>query len=161
MSLPPSSVFVDYANISAASPINFIQGGKRPQSSISSSIVEVGSTGEFVMATGSAGGSRIITTTLQQLHHYIDQGMNASQSTRFPRWHDQLSGTTFFELPNQAYRLAGYDNSTVAYFRNAGYNVTYQNPLSGSTSHAISRLPNGLLEAASDPRKSAGYGAAY
>jgi gamma-glutamyltranspeptidase/glutathione hydrolase len=113
------------------------------------------------MATGSAGGSRIITTTLQQLHHYIDQGMNASMSTRFPRWHDQLSGTTFFELPNQACGLAGYDNSTVAYFRNAGYNITYQNPLGGSTSHAISRLPNGNLEAAADPRKSAGYGAAY
>jgi gamma-glutamyltranspeptidase/glutathione hydrolase len=33
------------------------------------------------MATGSAGGSRIITTTLQQLHHYIDQGQNATVST--------------------------------------------------------------------------------
>ena len=65
----------------AASPINFIRPGKRPQSSICSSIVENIETGELVMATGSAGGSRIITTTLQQLHHYIDQGQNATVST--------------------------------------------------------------------------------
>ena len=66
----------------AASPINFIAGGKRPQSSISSSLVEDAVTGELLMATGSAGGSRIITTTLQELYHYIDQGLNATGCTR-------------------------------------------------------------------------------
>lgn len=66
----------------AASPINFIAGGKRPQSSICSSLVENIESGELVMATGSAGGSRIITATLQELYHYIDQGMNASMCTR-------------------------------------------------------------------------------
>jgi gamma-glutamyltranspeptidase/glutathione hydrolase len=80
------------------SPINFIRPGKRPQSSISSSIAEDLVTGEVTIATGSAGGSRIITATLQQLHHYIDQGMTPEESTRHPRWHDQLSGTTFFEV---------------------------------------------------------------
>lgn len=66
----------------AASPINFIAGGKRPQSSISSTIVENADTGEIVMATGSAGGSRIITTTVQEVYHYVDQGRNATQCTR-------------------------------------------------------------------------------
>jgi gamma-glutamyltranspeptidase/glutathione hydrolase len=65
----------------AASPINFIAGGKRPQSSIASSIVEDLETGELLMATGSAGGSRIITTTLQELYHYMDQGLNATECT--------------------------------------------------------------------------------
>lgn len=65
-----------------ASPINLIAGGKRPQSSISSSLVENAETGEVLMATGSAGGSRIITTTLQELYHYIDQGLNATGCTR-------------------------------------------------------------------------------
>lgn len=78
-----------------------------------------------------------------------------------PRWHDQLSGITYFELPNESYGLAGYNNDTVDYFRQIGYNITYQDPLSGSTSHAITRLSSGELLAASDPRKSAGYGAAY
>jgi gamma-glutamyltranspeptidase/glutathione hydrolase len=66
----------------ASSPTNFIRPGKRPLSSISSSIVEDRETGKFVMATGSAGGSQIITATIQQLHHFIDQGLNATESTR-------------------------------------------------------------------------------
>lgn len=65
----------------SASPINFVEGGKRPQSSIASSIVEDKETGEFMMATGSAGGSQIITATLQQLYHYIDQKVNTTVST--------------------------------------------------------------------------------
>ena len=49
---------------------------------------------------------------------------------------------TFHHIPNR-----------VAYFRELGYNITYQDPLGGSTSHAISRLPNGNFLAQSDPRK--------
>lgn len=78
-----------------------------------------------------------------------------------PRWHNQLSGITYFEYPDPDLGLAGYDNGTVAYFRDLGYNITFQDPTVGSTSHAITRLPDGRLLAASDPRKSAGYGAAY
>lgn len=65
----------------AASPINYIAPGKRPQSSISSTLVEDKETGEFMMATGAAGGSRIITATAQEIYHYVDQGLNASQCT--------------------------------------------------------------------------------
>lgn len=64
----------------AANPINFIKPGKRPQSSIASSLVE-DENGQLVMATGSAGGSRIITATLQEMYHYIDQGLNATECT--------------------------------------------------------------------------------
>ncbi|KAK7046979.1 gamma-glutamyltranspeptidase [Favolaschia claudopus] len=77
------------------SPINFIRPFKRPQSSISSSIAEDLLTGEVTIATGSAGGSRIITATMQELHHYIDQGMSPAECTHQARWHDQLSGQTF------------------------------------------------------------------
>lgn len=64
----------------AANPINFIQPGKRPQSSIASSLVE-DDNGQLIMATGSAGGSRIITATLQELYNYIDLGLNATECT--------------------------------------------------------------------------------
>ncbi len=64
----------------AANPINFIQPGKRPQSSIASSLVE-DENGQLIMATGSAGGSRIITATLQELYHYLDLGLNATECT--------------------------------------------------------------------------------
>ncbi len=61
----------------SASPVNYISPGKRPQSSISSSIAEDLETGDVLIATGSAGGSRIITATLQHLQHHLDQGLNA------------------------------------------------------------------------------------
>lgn len=69
-----------------ASPTNFIQPGKRPQSSIASSIAENLETGEITIATGSAGGSRIITATLQELYHYI--GMMLTILLCFERFND-------------------------------------------------------------------------
>lgn len=80
------------------SPTNFIRPGKRPQSSICGSIAEDLKTGEITIATGSAGGSRIITATLQELYHYLDQKLTPEQCTHHPRWHDQLSGVTLFEV---------------------------------------------------------------
>lgn len=80
-----------------------------------------------------------------------------------PRWHDQLSGKTYFDYddPTRPIPLKGYDNGTVAYFTSLGYNITYQSPLGSSTSHAISKLPNGQWLAASDPRRPTGWGQAY
>lgn len=77
-----------------------------------------------------------------------------------PRWHDQLSGLTYVELPAPELGLRGFDNGTADYLAELGHNITYQG-VSGSTSHVIIRFPDGQLEAASDPRKSAGKGAAY
>jgi gamma-glutamyltranspeptidase/glutathione hydrolase len=82
----------------AASPANYIRPGKRPQSSISSSIAEDLDSGAFVMATGSAGGSRIITATLQNLHNHLDKGLSANASVHEARWHDQLTNVTYFEI---------------------------------------------------------------
>ncbi|KAJ7693149.1 gamma-glutamyltranspeptidase [Mycena rosella] len=144
----------------APSPINFIRPGKRPQSSIASSIAEDLATGEVTIATGSAGGSRIITATLQELYHYIDQNLSPEECTRHARWHDQLSGVTMFEVRNDTLGVAGFNNDTVAYLKGLGYNVTYED-LTGSTSHVVARAKNGTITAASDPRKAAGRGAAY
>ncbi|KAJ7457876.1 gamma-glutamyltranspeptidase [Mycena latifolia] len=142
------------------SPINFIRPGKRPQSSISSSIAEDLETGEVTIATGSAGGSRIITATMQELYHYIDQGLGAAECTAHGRWHDQLSGVTYFEIRNDALGVAGFSNATVAYLKGLGYNTTYED-LTGSTSHVVARAKDGTITAAADPRKAAGRGAAY
>lgn len=113
------------------------------------------------MATGSAGGSRIITATLQNLNHHLDQGMSARESVYQSRWHDQLSGETYFEYADPQLGIAGFSNETVAYLREMGYNVTYEDE-TGSTSHVIVKYPEtGLYEAANDPRKAAGAGVAY
>ena len=55
----------------AASPINYIAPGKRPQSSIASSIAENLETGKLTIATGSAGGSRIIVRMAPQCTRQI------------------------------------------------------------------------------------------
>ena len=154
----------------APSPVNFIRPFKRPQSSISSSIAEDLETGELVIATGSAGGSRIITATLQNLHNVLDNGATANQSVHTSRWHDQLGLESFYELPADGsiangtaqpnYGLPGISNGTVEYLRGLGYNMTSQ-LTSGSTSHVIVRSGDGVFEAANDPRKSAGGGSAY
>ncbi|KAJ3714928.1 gamma-glutamyltranspeptidase [Lentinula guzmanii] len=136
----------------SASPANYIAGGKRPQSSISSSIAEDLETGEIIIATGSAGGSRIITATLQNLYHHIDQGLNSTLCVHHSRWHDQLDGNTYFEYKSENVGIAGYNNATVAYFREMGYNISYE---------IVIRQPNGTIEAANDPRKAAGAGLAY
>lgn len=49
----------------AASPANYIRPGKRPQSSISSSIAEDLHTGKFIMATGSAGAILTLLSAYQ------------------------------------------------------------------------------------------------
>ncbi|EIN11385.1 gamma-glutamyltranspeptidase [Punctularia strigosozonata HHB-11173 SS5] len=143
----------------AAAPVNFIRPGKRPQSSISSSIAEDLETGEFVIATGSAGGSRIITATLQNLYHYLDQGLTPNETVHQSRWHDQLTNVTYFEISAPNLGIAGFSNATVAYLAGLGYNITYEDE-SGSTAHVIGKK-DGVYTAASDPRKTAGRGAAF
>jgi gamma-glutamyltranspeptidase/glutathione hydrolase len=163
----------------SASPANYIRPGKRecllplmkiifvdissssgPQSSIASSIAEDLHTGEFVIAAGAAGGSRIITATLQNLHHHLDQGLSAVETEHFPRWHDQLTNVTYFEVASPQVGVAGINNDTVAYLTAKGYNATYQDT-TGSTGHVIVRSKEGVFEAASDPRKPAGKAFAY
>ena len=104
----------------SASPANYIYPGKRPQSSISSSIAEDLETGEFKVATGAAGGSRIITATLQSLHFTLDQGLTPNASVHTSRWHDQLTNVTYFELPATANGLPGFNNGTVDFLASLG-----------------------------------------
>ncbi|KDQ59696.1 hypothetical protein JAAARDRAFT_175189 [Jaapia argillacea MUCL 33604] len=144
----------------AASPANYIAPGKRPQPSIASSIAEDLTTGEFTIATGSAGGSRIVTATLQNLHWYLDVGLQPAAAVNLARWHDQLTNVTYFEIAAPQLGMPGFDNSIVHYLAGLGYNVTYEDE-SGSTGHIIGRSLDGVFTAASDPRKPAGRGAAY
>ncbi len=66
---------------------NAVQGWKRPLSSMSPTIVL--KDGKPFLVTGSPGGSRIITTTLQTILNVIDHGMNVAEATISPRIHQQ------------------------------------------------------------------------
>jgi gamma-glutamyltranspeptidase/glutathione hydrolase len=112
------------------------------------------------MAAGSAGGSRIITATLQNLHHHLDQGLSADETVHSSRWHDQLTNVTYFEIASPQVGIAGVSNATVEFLKEKGYNATYEDT-TGSTGHVIVRSKDGVFTAASDPRKPAGKAYAY
>ncbi|KAI2622365.1 gamma-glutamyltransferase 1 [Hypoxylon sp. NC1633] len=145
-SIPGSSNAFGYI----PSPANFIRPGKRPLSSISPTIVETPE-GKLYFVIGSAGGSRIITATIQNIHHVLDQGMTTAEALAEPRLHDQLS-------PNQVSFEYAYNNQTVAYLQSLGHNVTWIAP-GQSTAQGLRLLPNGTFEAAGEPRQknSAGF----
>ncbi len=75
---------------------NAILPGKRPLSSISSTIVL--KDGKPIMALGARGGSMIITSVFQTLVNVIDFGMNIQEAVDAPRFHHQwLPDTLSFE----------------------------------------------------------------
>lgn len=104
-SIPGQSNVFGYA----PTPNNYVEPGKRPLSSISPTLVETAD-GHFFAAFGSAGGSRIITATIQNMWHVIDQGANCSHALAEPRLHDQL-------IPNQVSFEYAYNNETVAFMK--------------------------------------------
>lgn len=132
------------------SPSNYILPGKRPLSSISPAIAEFPN-GTLYYVIGAAGGSRIITATIQNLVHVLDQNMTAPQALAQPRLHDQL-------IPNQVSFEYSYDNQTVAFMESLGHNVTWIS-VAQSSAQGLRRLSNGTFEAAGEPRQlnSGGY----
>jgi gamma-glutamyltranspeptidase/glutathione hydrolase len=73
----------DFSPVWTASDPNRIEGGKRPRSSISPTIVL--RHGTPFLALGSPGGSTIITTVLQMLFDRIDRGMTIEKAIAEPR----------------------------------------------------------------------------
>ncbi|KAL3954344.1 hypothetical protein ACCO45_009907 [Purpureocillium lilacinum] len=130
------------------SPANFVRPGKRPLSSISPIIVEQDD--KLYLSVGAAGGSRITTATIQNVHHVLDQNMTIALALGKPRLHDQLS-------PNVVSFEYSYDNSTIAYMRALGHNVTWVAP-GQSTAQGLRLLQNGTFEAAGEPRQDASGG---
>jgi gamma-glutamyltranspeptidase/glutathione hydrolase len=131
------------------SPANYIKPGKRPLSSISPVIVEHANCTSFIdafyVAIGAAGGSRIITATIQNLLHILDGNMSTAEALAQPRIHDQL-------VPAQVSFEYGFDNGTTAFLQSLGANVTWIAP-GQSTAQGLRRLGNGTFEAAGEPRQ--------
>lgn len=145
-SIPGSSDLFGYI----PSETNYVSPGKRPLSSITPVIIERAD-GTLHLITGSAGGSRIITATVQNVIHSIDEELSAADALARPRLHDQL-------VPNQVTFEWDYNNDTVASLKGLGHEVTWVAP-GQSNAQMIRVLPNGTFDAAGEPRQvnSAGY----
>ncbi|HET7570050.1 MAG TPA: gamma-glutamyltransferase [Gammaproteobacteria bacterium] len=131
---------------------NAIAPGKRPLSSMSPTIVT--HNGKLFMVTGSPGGSRIITITLESILNVIDYGMNVQQAIDAPRIHQQW-------LPDlvevEPHALKPEVKQTL---EQRGYTFKTAGPW-GAAEAIVVDPKNGLLHGASDPREPAGSAAGY
>jgi len=120
---------------------NAIGPGKRPLSSMTPTIVF--RDGKPLLATGSPGGSRIITTVLQLILNVVDHGMNIAAATAAPRIHHQW-------LPDEIRVESGLSPDTRRLLEARGHRLRIGNAM-GST-QSIMRLSEGFM-GASDPRR--------
>jgi gamma-glutamyltranspeptidase/glutathione hydrolase len=121
---------------------NSIEAGKRPLSSMTPIIVF--SSGEPWFATGSPGGSRIITVVLQMIVNVIDHGMNIAEAANAPRMHHQW-------YPDVLYLESGFSPDTIGILKERGHNVQDSRRSSGSTQTVAYK--DGLFRGASDTRR--------
>src|SRR6201996_4671217 len=77
---------------------NAIAPGKRPLSSMSPTIIT--KNGKIFMVTGSPGGSRIITITLESILNVIDHHMDVQAAVDTPRIHHQWMPDPVYAEPN-------------------------------------------------------------
>ena len=120
---------------------NAVAPRKRPLSSMSPTIVF--RDGEPWLATGSPGGSRIITTVLQIIMNVVDHEMNIAAATSAARIHHQW-------LPDELRVETGLSPDTIRLLEELGHKVVVKNAM-GST-QSIMRAEIGFL-GASDPRR--------
>jgi gamma-glutamyltranspeptidase/glutathione hydrolase len=128
---------------------NAVAGGKRPLSSMSPTIVL--KDGKPFLATGSPGGSRIITTVLQVLLNVIDHRMNIADATNAPRVHHQW-------LPDTLRMERGISPDTQRLLAAMGHRIKVGDPMGATQS--IMRVDD-LLHGASDPRRPDGLTLGY
>lgn len=128
----------------APSPINFIRPFKRPLSSITPIIV-THPNGTLYLTIGAAGGSRIITSTMQAVWHVLDHGMTLPEALAQGRIHDQL-------LPDQTTFEEGFDGDIVEDLKRRGHKITFVGGHQSAV-QGVRRLWDGGLEAGSEPRQ--------
>ena len=124
---------------------NAVGPGKRMLSAMTPTIV-LDPNGELFFVTGTPGGASIITTVFQTIVNVVDYGMNVAQAVNAPRVHHQ-------HLPDQIYyEPGGLPSNVVAELEARGHTMVERRGVSGDV-EAIMVMPDGTLEAASDPRR--------
>ena len=120
---------------------NAIEPGKRMLSSMTPTLLFNGE--NHLVATGSPGGSRIITTVLQIVCNLVDHDMDISAATAAARFHHQW-------FPDEVQVEPGFNPETIASLRSRAHTVKTHS-LMGST-QSVARI-NGRFFGASDPRR--------
>ncbi|WP_245898137.1 gamma-glutamyltransferase [Phreatobacter cathodiphilus] len=132
------------AKAGAVNAFGLVQGaanlpgpGKRPLSSMTPTILF--RDGKVAMVTGSPGGSRIITITLQTILNVVDHGMNIAEAVAAPRIHHQW-------LPDAIDMEGGLSPDTVRLLEGRGHRIAPRGAFGNV--NAIVAVPGGWAGAA-------------
>lgn len=145
------------AKVGVANVFGLVQGeantvapNKRPLSSMTPTIV-LDKDGNPFLATGSPGGSRIITTTLQVILNIIDFNMNLQAAINNPRIHSQL-------WPDELGVEQGISVDTIKLLKEMGNNVVPYAAMGA----AESVMSDGqYVYGAADPRRAGALAVGY
>ncbi|MGH3329692.1 MAG: gamma-glutamyltransferase [Nocardioidaceae bacterium] len=130
---------------------NRIEGGKRPRSSMSPTIVL--KDGEPFLALGSPGGSTIITTVAQMLFNRVDRGMTLPEAILAPRASQRNTAAVIAEpefIDRYGVELTPYGHK----LQKSGDAFTSAAEIGAAT--AIEFGEDGMLTAVSEPRRRGG-----
>jgi gamma-glutamyltranspeptidase / glutathione hydrolase len=125
---------------------NKVEGGKRPRSSMSPTIVL--DDGRPLLALGSPGGSMIITTVLQILVDRLDLGATLPGAIAAPRASQRNTPTTVAE--------PAFVDSMEGQSLNADYRHAFSTTTEIGAATAIEFLGNGRVLAAAEPQRRGG-----
>ena len=125
---------------------NAIASRRRPLSSMTPTIV-LNAEGDAWLATGSPGGSRIITTVLQVILNRIIHGLNLATSVATPRLHSQL-------WPDTLQLEQGFSPDTVELLKQRGHAFQFTRSM-GSANSVEVNFSGGSFGIA-DPRRPEG-----
>lgn len=122
---------------------NAVEPNKRMLSSMSPTIVLKDD--KVFLVTGSPGGSRIITTTLQVIMNVIDYKMNIQEAVNAPKIHHQW-------LPDEIRIEKGISLDTIQLLMEKGHTVSLKGPMGAASSIHVDP-ETGMMYGASDPRR--------
>lgn len=128
---------------------NAVAAGKRPLSSMSPTIVFKNDKPYIV--TGSPGGSRIITTTLQVITNVIDHQMNIADATNGSRVHHQW-------FPDELRVEKSLNIDTIRLLKQKGHNVVIKEAMGSTQSILVS---DDGLHGSSDSRRDGSLAKGY
>jgi len=125
---------------------NSVAPSRRPLSSMTPTIV-LNKEGDSWLATGSPGGSRIITTVVQVLLNRIVHGLNLATSVASPRIHSQL-------WPDTLQLEQGFSPDTVELLKQRGHALRFTRSMGSANS--VELKSDGGSFGVTDPRRPEG-----
>ncbi len=122
---------------------NAIAPGKRPLSSMTPTILTKG--GQTFMVTGSPGGPRIISTTLETVLSVVDFGMDVQAAVSVPRFHHQW-------IPDKLRLEPEFAPDVVEALRKRGHDVDVQSRHWSAAEAIVVDPETGIHFGGTDPR---------